>query len=318
MPEYLRLEDEFRLKKQQAQAELLRAQQGGDDPANIKEWSAYQKMTPEQRSEYLTMKRASQIMNLGGTQQVYDPLTGGVSSVFQVTPKPEDMPEFKGAQEAAKTAAGQGLPYGAMPMTPRQVKEEEGKGSAAAAQYGSDIKKAAQANQSLSILDKAEALLPQATGSWLGTGLSAAKAAVGKSDITTQTNEQLKLLSGWLVSNVPRMEGPQSNFDVQNYQKMAADLGNSMKPVGDRLAALQGLRSLQEKYAALNQGGQDPLAASQQAIEQFDRENPGMVNPNRTMPKPQMGNAADIEFKLRKQGFSPSEINEYMKAKGYK
>lgn len=92
--DYQQLQQEFESKKQLAQG-------SGDDPAAIKEWQAYSMMSPADQARYLTMKRSSQIMNLGGTQQVYDPLTGGTSSTFQVTPKPEDMPAFKAAQEDA-------------------------------------------------------------------------------------------------------------------------------------------------------------------------------------------------------------------------
>jgi hypothetical protein len=109
-----------------------------------------------------------------------------------------------------------------------------------------------QANTMVGYLDMAEQLLPEASSGLLGTGMSAAKGLAGFSDETTQANEQLRLISGWLMANVPRMEGPQSNFDVLNYQKMAADVGNTMKPTGDRLAALQSLRRLQAKYASIN------------------------------------------------------------------
>jgi hypothetical protein len=51
------------------------------------------------------------------------------------------------------------------------------------------------------------------------------------------------------------MEGPQSNFDVDNYKRMAADVGNKSKPIGDRMAALRGMRELQQKYAHLNPPG---------------------------------------------------------------
>lgn len=114
------------------------------------------------------------------------------------------------------------------------------------------LKKAKNAQSSMDILQKAEELLPKATGSLAGAGRDILKGAVGISDEKTQANTDLELLSGWLVSNVPRMEGPQSNFDVENYRKMAADLGNSKKPIGDRQAALSTLMSLQAKYADLN------------------------------------------------------------------
>lgn len=63
---------------------------------------------------------------------------------------------------------------------------------------------------------------------------------------------QLKTLSGWLVANVPRMEGPQSNFDVQNYREMAAKVGDETVPIKQRKAALQTLEQLQQKYREIN------------------------------------------------------------------
>jgi hypothetical protein len=135
-----------------------------------------------------------------------------------------------------------------------KIKEEEGRGAVAATQYGTTVKNAANADKTLSMLATAAELLPVATGSGLGTARDATYGFFGKSTNKTQANEQLKMLSGWLVANVPRMEGPQSNFDVENYKTMAANIGDSTKPIGDRMAALQGLQALQAKYANINTG----------------------------------------------------------------
>jgi hypothetical protein len=54
---------------------------------------------------------------------------------------------------------------------------------------------------------------------------------------------------------VPRMEGPQSNFDVANYQTMAGLIGDRTKPLKTRQGALAEVIKLQEKYKALNQDG---------------------------------------------------------------
>jgi hypothetical protein len=72
----------------------------GADPAAIKEWGYYSKLPPEQQQRYLQMKRADQIMNLGGNIAVRNP-QGGIAEAYQVTPKPEQMPEFQGAQAGA-------------------------------------------------------------------------------------------------------------------------------------------------------------------------------------------------------------------------
>jgi hypothetical protein len=77
----------------------------------------------------------------------------------------------------------------------------------------------------------------------------------GKSFKSADVAAQLDTLSGWMVSNVPRMEGPQSDFDVKNYKTMAGMVGDKTKPMSQRLAALDTLEQLQQKYAHLNGGG---------------------------------------------------------------
>jgi hypothetical protein len=112
-----------------------------------------------------------------------------------------------------------------------------------------------RSTQLLETLDQAEAILKQSpTASGVGALVDAAGNIIGVSRDAANKAAQLESISGWLVSNVPRMEGPQSDFDVKNYQKMAGLVGDRTKPVEQRLAALQEVRKLQEKYKALNQG----------------------------------------------------------------
>lgn len=204
----------------------------GTMPSSVQEWEYFNKLSPEQKAAYLEMKRNPQIMNLGGTMAVRAP-GGGVGESYAVTPKPEAMPTFKGAQAKAEAEAKAGV------------------ASAAEAE-----KKGKTADQLISNIDEAEKILNEgkATGSLIGTGIAAVKGAVGVSDTATKANQQLKLISGWMVANVPRMEGPQSNFDVQNYREMAAMVGDSTIPIGDRLSALKQLRQLQQKYKNVQTG----------------------------------------------------------------
>lgn len=74
-------------------------------PATVREYEYFNSLNPEAQKNYLAMKRSAQIMNLGGQQSVYNPLGGGIQESFAVTPKPEQMPEFKG-QQAFQTALG--------------------------------------------------------------------------------------------------------------------------------------------------------------------------------------------------------------------
>lgn len=107
----------------------------------------------------------------------------------------------------------------------------------------------------ISQLDQAEQLLQQKpTASGVGAMRDAAGRMIGINTKSADTAGQLEALSGWLVANVPRMEGPQSNFDVQNYMNMAGKIGDRTIPVSERLAAAKSVRELQEKYKSASQG----------------------------------------------------------------
>jgi hypothetical protein len=106
-----------------------------------------------------------------------------------------------------------------------------------------------KADMFLQQLTQAENILKQGpTASGVGAAVDAAGRLVGQSTPGAQRAGQLESLSGWLVANVPRMEGPQSNFDVQNYMTMAGKIGDRTVPVKERLAALDQVRKLQQKY----------------------------------------------------------------------
>lgn len=132
-------------------------------------------------------------------------------------------------------------------------------GAKTAAQEGAKSASADRAavkrsTQMLDALDQAEQLLMQnPTQSRVGALRDAAGNLVGASSQSADTAAKLESISGWLTANVPRMEGPQSNFDVQNYQTMAGMVGDRTRPVRQRLAALEEVRKLQEKYRALNE-----------------------------------------------------------------
>ncbi len=125
----------------------------------------------------------------------------------------------------------------------------------------------------LTALTQAEGILKSGpTGSGAGAVLDAAGRAVGVSRDAAVKAGQLETLSGWLVANVPRMEGPQSNFDVQVYTTMAGKVGDRTVPVRERLAALDELRKLQTKYKSLNQGAAPSGAGNLSAAEQAELE----------------------------------------------
>ena len=99
---------------------------------------------------------------------------------------------------------------------------------------------------------QARKLLPGATGSGVGAMADAGGRLVGVTTDSAKKAARLDTLAGWMVANVPRMEGPQSNFDVENYKTMAAKVGNREIPVEERMAALDTLEELQKKYSGKN------------------------------------------------------------------
>jgi len=102
--------------------------------------------------------------------------------------------------------------------------------------------------------DLATNLLKQKpTASGLGSMVDSASSFFGYSPAGAATAQKLKAVSGWLVSNVPRMEGPQSNFDVDNYKTMAADVGNDKLPIERRLAALSEIQRMMRESSGMSE-----------------------------------------------------------------
>lgn len=90
------------------------------------------------------------------------------------------------------------------------------------------------------------------TASGVGAQVDKMNAYIGVGTKSADQATSLDALSGWLVANVPRMEGPQSNFDVLNYQTMAGKIGDRTLPVSTRLAALESVEKLMKKYESVS------------------------------------------------------------------
>lgn len=127
------------------------------------------------------------------------------------------------------------------------------------------------------------------TASGMGAIVDAGQSFFGGSNKGADLASQLDTLSGWLTANVPRMEGPQSDKDVANYRIQAAAVGDRTKPVSQRLAAAQELKSLQDKYAELNGGAAAKTASANKSLKDYgypneaaaikDAQNAMMKNP---------------------------------------
>lgn len=102
-----------------------------------------------------------------------------------------------------------------------------------------------------SIIDEARGLLKgktKPTSSMVGSLADTLGGVVGIAVPGSAEADQLKAIGGALVAKMPRMEGPQSNFDVQSYQRMAGDIGNDKLPIARRLKALESVEKLWRKY----------------------------------------------------------------------
>lgn len=115
---------------------------------------------------------------------------------------------------------------------------------------GSPENLAQSANKALGIIDEADKLLNDATGSYVGAGVDLAGQAIGKSTKGAQATAKLKAVEGSLMMAQPRMEGPQSDKDAALYKQMAGQIGDPTIPVETRRAALQTIRDINQKYAS--------------------------------------------------------------------
>lgn len=167
--DYSREEEEFnarkRARQQQEQMNQLAMQKGGmelqqmqkelesgvatNDPAVVREWQFYSQLPEQEQQRYLQMKRSDQIMNLGGQMAVRNP-TGGIAEAYTVTPKITETPGYMAQQAGAQEAARQGLDYGQMPMTPRQLEEEKKAGRGEITQIEDQTQSRAQVSKMVS------------------------------------------------------------------------------------------------------------------------------------------------------------------------
>lgn len=130
--------------------------------------------------------------------------------------------------------------------------EKDKAAAAAKTAAGKDptAKNAVAGREVLGLLDEAEKYLPNATSSYAGYGVDQGLRVLGKSTKGSQATASLRTVAGQIVAKMPRMEGPQSNYDVQLYTQMAGNLADPTTPLPDKQAALKTLRDLNAKYAA--------------------------------------------------------------------
>ena len=139
-----------------------------------------------------------------------------------------------------------------------------------------DAKRAAQMegigdviSQAKAILtNKAPAQVTAPTQSGLGSIADTAAGWFGMAPPGSEEADKLRVLGGVLTSKMPRMEGPQSEYDVKLYQEMAGRVGDSSVPVSRRVKALEQVQSLWKKYDKSGEGQVD-AGATQQPSSQY-------------------------------------------------
>ena len=213
-------------------------------PAAVQEYQYFSKLPKDEQTRYLAMKRANPYLNLGGEMVQPNPLVPGQAmGGFAKTLPPEEQPAVIAAQTAARKGA-----------------ENTAAASAAAE------KKAIQGASAVSLLEGVEDLIDRATGSTIGAGADIAARTVGKATEGDIATAQLKVLQANLMLNMPRMEGPQSDRDVNLYREAAGQIGDPTVPGPIKKAAVETIRKVSAKY---QQGASKP-APKEQAISDDD------------------------------------------------
>lgn len=199
-------------------------------PSAVQEWEHFNKLSPQDQDRYLLMKRAQ--------MQKVEELEGGKSVVSasplgNVTTTRLTTPQAEIAAAAAKKGA------------------ESEAGAVGTGQGGiiADIqKKGANAKVVMDTLDIADNLIEASTGSLVGAGADRLAGVFGAAPKGAQASAQLKVLQAGLMLNMPRMEGPQSDRDVELYRQAAASLGDDTVPNDIKKAAVQTIRNIQMTY----------------------------------------------------------------------
>lgn len=209
------------------------------DPSEVTAYKYWASLSPQQQQDFLKLKRnvgsdyAIETIN-GVPTVVYKPAAGGpgVSGGTPLVTPLTNLPSQVAGVTAIKQAEASG---GAVGKAEGEI-------------VGGIMTKGTNAKSVIGMIDEADKIIDKATGSSGGALIDTAAATVGKSTEGAQAIAKLKVLQAGLMLNMPRMEGPQSDRDVQLYREAAASLGEPNVPRETKKAALQTIRTLQQKY----------------------------------------------------------------------
>lgn len=115
-----------------------------------------------------------------------------------------------------------------------------------------DVNNQAFADNSYGLIKPISDEIKKSTGSGIGANVDVLASKIGAGTEGAKAIAKLEVLAYPLLANVPRFEGPQSDYDVQTYMKAAGDFQNDKKPASVRLAALQAMVTVLKKYDKAN------------------------------------------------------------------
>lgn len=167
----------------------------------------------------------------------------------QTATRGQDMTD---ARTRSEGAANRAVTMRGQTLTDARAREEGAANRAASAAKTTPAdKRVTQAKNALEVLNEADKLIDQSTGSYIGAGVDMGMRAIGQSTPGAEASARLKVLQAALMLNMPRMEGPQSDRDVQLYREAAGQIGDPTIPAPIKKAASATIRTLNEQYAGV-------------------------------------------------------------------
>lgn len=208
-------------------------------PAAIQQYEYWSKLpTQEEKDAYLTVQRNMQpfqVADMAGGKVVFNRATGNWEQATTVGQEAAGAGQIQHA-----TAAG-----GALGKAEGDIQGAiETKGSNAVTTQGT--------------LDMAEPLIDIATGSAAGAARDKVAAFFGGAPDGAKAIAALKVMQANLMTSMPRMEGPQSDRDVQLYREAAGQIGDPMVPADIKKAAVKSIREIQQRYVQRASGAAPP------------------------------------------------------------
>lgn len=126
------------------------------------------------------------------------------------------------------------------------------------------------------LINQARAILPNATASGLGAKRDEAARFFGQSTTNSQNAAKLSAIGGNMLMMMPRMEGPQSDKDVENYKQMTGKIGDPTIPAAERAAAMDAIEEIASRYSGAPQAqAVKPTAANKASIVRTGKDASG-------------------------------------------